>query len=189
MTPRIRRLRDCFIVVVLLSALSFLLQPSAEVSARRALVGKINADSSLKLYEGLPHPRFDAELFKSESMTKPTTRIHSDLFYESEVVIEEELENQFRALCKAGSTYQTFRGEKLCGGFHADYALRWSHRDDGVMILMCFNCEEAWLLGDNISVRVDLSESAAKSLIALLAKTRSERPHPEQMRLKHKGPW
>lgn len=176
MIPRTRRIGSYLIAIALLTAAFFLLQPSAELKARRELIGKITSNSSLKLYEGLPHPMFEAELYKSELTTKPHTRIDSYYFYERPLFADEELENELRALSEASGTYRKFSGEKKCGGFHPDFALRWSNGEGAVMILICFHCEEAWLFGETLSVRVDLSESASKSLAKLLSRTRGQRP-------------
>ena len=47
------------------------------------------------------------------------------------------------------TTYQTFSGEKKCGGFHPDHAVEWPG-DSGAStrtILLCFGCGEAKILG------------------------------------------
>jgi hypothetical protein len=184
MTPKTRRSGICFMAIALFAALFFVLLPSAQVSARRALLGKINDGAGLKLYEGLPHPKFDAEFYKSELAAKPVMRINGSEFYEQALFTDEALESQLLEVSAAGSTYETFSGEKKCGGFHADYALRWLYRDEVVIILVCFSCDEAWLIGETLAVRTDLSSKGTKTLLELLSKTRGQRPHPEQARKK-----
>jgi hypothetical protein len=183
MTPRLQRVSIC-VVAVILSALLLLRWPSAEVRARWELIRPFSADSSLEIYEGLPHPKWHGEHYKKDLAAKPIRRIEGHEFYKQRILPGEELQNQLREVCAAGSSYRTFSGQKLCGGFHADYALCWSHRKGFVNILVCFGCEEVWMVSETVGVQADLSSDAVKSLAKLLAKLPGERDHPE---LLHKG--
>ena len=63
------------------------------------------------------------------------------------------------------------KGMKLCGGFHADFLLRWEGRGlvAGGEALICFGCSEVKLFGATGVLHGDLAETEVKRLRELLA--------------------
>ena len=63
------------------------------------------------------------------------------------------------------------KGVKLCGGFHADFLLRWEGPGlvAGGEALICFGCSEVKLYGATGSLHGDMAEGVAKRLRELLA--------------------
>jgi len=54
--------------------------------------------------------------------------------------------------------------QKMCGGFHADYYLKWKTDSDTWEILLCMGCHEAIIFHDGLSLRCDLASDAAKRI-------------------------
>lgn len=131
-----------------------------------------------EVFEGLPHP-FEKEARAAEQQ-KPTRRFDEELFYASPAALTPKARRELETLVQSG-TLVPFRGLKLCGGFHADYAVRWL-RDKGarqVVVMFCFGCGEARIVAeDGQRWTTDLSPEGLKELRAFFAPFRQERPAP-----------
>ena len=44
----------------------------------------------------------------------------------------------------------------MCGGFHADYCLRWEAEEVQYDVMICLGCGEALLIRDGEALRCDL---------------------------------
>ena len=62
------------------------------------------------------------------------------------------------------SSYLIRQGEKMCGGFHADWYLRWESGGSVREIVICEGCGEALLFRGGGSVRCDLTPEAAERI-------------------------
>jgi hypothetical protein len=184
MNTFLRRVAIGSVVLGVVIAAFFVLRPSAaERRATAKLLSIIHSDAGLDLYEGLPHPMFEAELYRSELGTKAVMRRDGHELYRERLKADLELEAQLRRICADANTYLPFAGEKDCGGFHADYALTWFNGKESVTIVLCFDCQEAWIHGRSLAVLTELSSSAALSLIDLMSRVPRNRPHPEDVLL------
>lgn len=118
----------------------------------------LRASTDLVLHEGLPHGMFERELCKSELETKSTEVRHGQLFYVAPIPITPADADALRAtFCEAGNYYaRDPDAMKLCGGFHADYALTWSSGAGEYELQVCFGCHEADLHTPTGLVALDL---------------------------------
>ena len=130
----------------------------------------------ISLYEGLPHPFYETELFKKEKLEKPTVVFGGDSFYRDPLELKEADKAELRDLIGNPDSFQKFVAEKKCGGFHPDYAVEWTYGADKWICLLCFGCGEAKVLHDKVETRFDLESKAGKQLKALLEPYRNNRP-------------
>ncbi len=69
-----------------------------------------------------------------------------------------------------------FRGVKLCGGFHADYAVVWGAEGRRWVALFCLSCGEAAVFSPGGSLLADLDGAEGRALRAWLSDFRRQRP-------------
>jgi len=134
--------------------------------------GSLATPINLKLYRGLP--RRDS----SEGVWWPWeipahTRVAMAGRFETEPVTAsaEEIESLLKIIGANGSFSQWF-GPKLCGGFHADWAVQW--RDPGVgsnavyEAHFCFGCHEAKISTPDGILYVDIPDATFELLQNIL---------------------
>ena len=132
----------------------------------------------LILWEGLPSP-FESSRDR-ELATRSTFSIDRQYFYTQPLAITvTERAAMSDAVLKTISNFKPKEGEKLCGGFHADYALEWRlHGVPLAQTLICFTCQEAHLVVGGQVEQVDLSADGVNHFRALLRSHRALRPPP-----------
>ena len=126
----------------------------------------------LTLFEGLPHPMWESDQLDEELGSKETIVIHDFPFYERPLSIAADDVEPLRSLCAAADSYASYTGEKLCGGYHPDYCLRWEDETDTYDLMICFGCGEMKLYGPENYLIVDLKADFQ----TLLEKYRDQRP-------------
>jgi len=97
----------------------------------------------LTVFEGLPHPMYEEEMFQGELKTKQTIQLSGFPFYREPLDLNDEDIRTLRGLLGERSTYKSYSGEKKCGGFHPDYAVEWSSEGRVYRCFICFGCSEA----------------------------------------------
>ena len=136
----------------------------------------VSRASALLLYEGLPHPSWEAEQFKTELATKKTVRFHDYPFYERPLPVAADEIGPLRRLSAAASSYWSYGGPKLCGGYHPDYCLAWKGSDATYDLLICFGCHEMKLYGPRRMLLVDIRNDTSRQFETMLKKYHNERP-------------
>ena len=140
----------------------------------------------VEIYEGLPSPVFERNLFDSEKSGKICRQIAGEWFYSVPQEMKLEDSMKLQRLVGAG-LLQPWRGEKLCGGFHADWAIALSSDKSLLSVLICFGCHEVRLLREgkpfaadlktvDFRVTTDLKDESFAELVSLLTAYRKERP-------------
>ena len=122
---------------------------SQVVDTRPQSYDTVRQADRLTFYEGLPHPMYEEETFREELKTKQTVQLSGFPFYREPLAIKDEDVKTLRGLLGDRSTYQSYTGEKKCGGFHPDYAVEWSTEGKVYRCLICFGCSEARFDGPN----------------------------------------
>jgi len=125
------------------------------VSATDDLRNSLDEAAELYVFEGLPHPLFEEDLFQSETTRDDTTLIGGFPFYTPEFLVDANSSAGLKKALTNPKNYAEFVAEKLCGGFHPDYAISWLDGSEKVSILLCFNCEEVLFVHANGSHRYD----------------------------------
>ena len=151
------------------------------------------------VYEGLPHFFEGREFVENEIRTKPTVLIDENWFYLPSQVMPAGDRSILQQLFLTGG-FKPWHGVKLCGGFHADYAVSFeSGGSNGYLVLFCFGCHEARILrmlpdspksqgAPGFRLTVDLTEDGYKSLQEFFKKYRKERPPMPGPKSKAKPP-
>ena len=165
-------IRSLMLTVLLMATLA---QTACGDSAEKFPAAIAGADR-MTLHEGLPHQLFERELLESERRSKPVRELDGYPFYQAPLALSAEDARRLTQLLSDPATLNRFSGEKLCGGFHPDYAVEWQKGSRSYRALLCFGCEEAKLLGPGLDQRYDLAGPAGSELQALLGSYRHSRP-------------
>jgi hypothetical protein len=155
--------------------LATLILSSALGCGSRPQVAPINSANTLKLYEGLPHPGYEAKAFEEEKK-KPTLELAGYPFYREPLELNEANRAELKNLIDDPGFLQPYSGEKKCGGFHPDYAVEWTSEGSKYYYLLCFGCGEAKLIGPNGNAVYNIDPSARQRLKTFLQPHQKNRP-------------
>lgn len=128
------------------------------------------------LREGLPHPGAEKNLHEAEKARVPVFTLHGETFYATPITPSRLDTEALRNLLSRPSAYLPYTGLKLCGGFHADYAIEWTVDDHAFSAFVCFTCHEIKLISTDTTLRCDLPDTSLSTLAPLLKTYRSQRP-------------
>jgi hypothetical protein len=138
----------------------------------------ISAATEVTLFEGLPHQMFDRDSLATELKTKQTVQLHGYPFYKRPLPLSAEDAAALRRLLTNKASFETFGGEKACGGFHPDYSIAWAQGGQTFRVLICFGCHEFKMFGAGHELRTDSDDTAMKKIEAILRKYHAQRPKP-----------
>lgn len=142
----------------------------------KPLAAGIGTADKVVLYEGLPHQFNEPELLKHELQTKKTVQHHGFPFYTESLPLKDGDARELTKLFTEGNSFQPWRGEKKCGGFHPDYCLEWHAGGEVYRGLICFGCHEAKFYGPSVELYCDINQDAFDKLKAILLPYRQQRP-------------
>ena len=117
-------------------------------------------------HQGLSHPFFESGALWTEIIFKPRKIIHGHGFAPKKK--EGAVINAIAAILAERTTFRQWAGEKMCGGFHADYYFKWKDGSGAWEILLCMGCHEAIIFHDGLSLRCDLASNAVKRIEAAI---------------------
>ena len=184
MIKRMRRV--LFIATTLLSGLTSL-QAGREFSGPQPanmqwFYDALKEADSLDILEGLPHQLWEQDARAVQIQKEKTQEIAGEIFYQKLLNVPAEQKKQITGKFLQQDlfvppTIDGIRIPKPCGGFHADYALRWS-KDDKVFAsaLVCFGCGEILLTGEKVTLMSDLTQVGKEYLSSTLKPFRQSRP-------------
>lgn len=139
--------------------------------------GTLRDYDAIVVYEGLPHQVSERAVREVERQTKKTFQVGDELLYERPLAVSDKDRQALDSLFHGGALYVKWTGMKLCGEFHADYAIEWRKKDARVGIaLLCFGCREMIVLSSGRSSVVDLTSEGFEATRKILTKYRQERP-------------
>jgi hypothetical protein len=141
-----------------------------------AVAEGVRSATSFTLYEGLPHGMWEASELETELKNKKTVERQGSHFYERPLEVNPVDLQELRTLTSTADNFHSFTGEKMCGGFHADYSLVWQDEQATYEFQICFGCGEVLIFGPTQEMRLDLQGNGLKSV---LEKYHGQRP-PEQ---------
>ena len=130
--------------------------------------------TGLVVYEGLPSPGSEASTFQAESKAKQTREIGGQTFYRDPLPLAPADLATLRGLLAAPGALVEWSGEKKCGGFHADDAIEWTAGGSTRILLLCFTCSEAEVVGSG--ARYNIDQTTAVPLKGLMRRVRKQRP-------------
>jgi hypothetical protein len=132
------------------------------------------------VYEGLPHHLFDRDLHASELKRSDLIRIEGYPFYAVPLTVTPDEKTKLTEIVLRKEGHVPFRGPKLCGGYHPDYAIVWEHDGKKSGSLICFGCHEWKNFTPRGRLYEDLSQSAYADLKSILSKYVVQRPKSEK---------
>lgn len=155
------------------------------------LFREIDRADQVELLEGLPHPVFEQDVRQLEEARVQPERIGSELLYREPIdapagqidalvrlTTDPRGLDEAKPLRPLPMNYVTF-----CGGFHADYALRWRLRGSVVATaLVCFGCSEIRYLWREHTVTADYRPERRRELAQAFRPLRRQRPITELFR-------
>lgn len=149
----------------------------------RWLYEAIKNSDSVDILEGLPHQYWEADARATEAAKPNIIKIADELFYpkplEVPVETKNKLNDQFlqQNLFVVPETEASPFTTQGCGGFHADYAVRWNRNGDTLAsALICFGCEQVMLVNSKTTVLADFALEGKKQFTATLKSLRQSRP-------------
>jgi hypothetical protein len=142
----------------------------------RAFTQAVRRADQVVLYEGLPHQFFEKQLLAQERRTRAVEELNGWPFYQEPLALPARDAERLSGFLGEPATYLPFKGEKLCGGFHPDYAVQWHVGASRYRALLCFGCGEVMLFGPGLESRNELDKAAGEALAELLKGYRKHRP-------------
>lgn len=136
----------------------------------------VGSADTIIVYEGLPHPTWDREVFQSESKRRDLIRFAGYTFYAKPLGISPADERKLTEIALRREAHVSFGGYKLCGGYHPDYAVIWKRGDEVSGSLICFGCHEWKNFTPVGRLYEDIEQSAYKDLQTVLSKYSINRP-------------
>ena len=149
------------------------------VSFRRLVPAK--TASVVKAFSGLPHNYGDSEAFVQELWNSENQSIHGYRFYLEQLELSGGFRQIVHDLFTDKRTFTPYGGPKLCGGYHADFAIRFD--DDGRQhwFLVCFGCHEILCFTNGAELISDIDSDAYKALLAAWITEQAQQVGDEQL--------
>ena len=145
-------------------------------AAERADDRVVTSLPAITAIEGLPHP-FDSA-FTTEKAKDNIHSISEHLFYDGRISLSADDHSQVRNTLEEKDSYAPHTEEKLCGGFHPDWAVEIGTGAGKTVYLICFGCHEVIVLeGVGGDFHYDLADEAYDLLRRTLATYHVKLPH------------
>lgn len=148
--------------------------PDTRFDQNKSLFGGIRTADRLILHEG--HPRMVPANFEVELKNKQAVMIRDHGFFPAPLDVTADDVSQLRAILSDEGSYDPWRGEKKCGGFHPDFLAEWRAGNAKYEVLICFGCHEVIVYGPDNKLRCDIRVESYGKLEALLKKYRKHPP-------------
>jgi hypothetical protein len=116
------------------------------------------------VFEGLPHPQAESDIYASESRRKDTFSNHGFKFYVPQYHPAAKGTGAIAHIARSPETYTRWTGPKFCGGFHPDLLVRFGRGRETVDCHICLGCGEAIFFTATDMIHVDLMDAADKQL-------------------------
>lgn len=117
-----------------------------------------------EMYEGLPHPKWDRNEFLSELWTSSNQSIQGYRFYKRPAAPSASVQATLLDVLARKEFFQPYPGPKMCGGYHADFAVRLESHGKSTWFLVCLGCHEVIVHADGKELICDLERHAARRL-------------------------
>jgi hypothetical protein len=129
------------------------------------------------ILEGLPRRRGERELLESEIRSNETVKIRGFHFYARELELSSDEARAFVGLLTTRDGMVDWAGTKMCGGFHPDFAARWTDPNGTTFeALICLGCHEIKLSGGGHRLYADISDALYDPLREFLGNFAERQP-------------
>jgi hypothetical protein len=120
-----------------------------------------------EIRSGMAHPGFNFPVLAAQLVFCPRSMRHGHAFWCNDPALSEEKAKQLAEVLADPGTYRPWLGEKGCGGFHADWYLRWGDGDERQEVIICEGCHEALVYLAGGFIRCDLSKEGYEKIVAI----------------------
>lgn len=117
-----------------------------------------------EMYVGLPHPYFDKEEFVRELWSQPNRSIKEYRFERQPATPSEVVKSAFVEVLSARESFHAYQGPKLCGGYHADFAVKVESGGVATWFLVCLGCGEVLIYSKDKELICELEPVAETRL-------------------------
>lgn len=156
--------------------------PAGELIDLRWLREAMQQADALEVLEGLPHPSSESEERAAEETRVTPLVIATELYYQEPLPVAADVKLRLRDAFARGGLFvppiwRTFPLVKFCGGFHADYAVRWLKGGEVLASAgICFGCHQVLFVGGEQPITTDLTKTGFAQLRSWLTPYRQNRP-------------
>jgi hypothetical protein len=100
-------------------------------------------------FYGLPHPYWHADAFTTSVMLDDYISVVGYPFYSAAINTQSNDLTEVVSKVIDARSYLQYGGPSLCGGYHADLAVRVDHKNGRSWFLFCFGCHEIILVNES----------------------------------------
>ena len=156
-----------------------LTRPPAEwrtLSDVSAFLVNVRSAQTVAVYEGLPHPMFEGDIYLSELKRADVVRIETFSFYVEPLSVSPPEKSELTEIVLGDDAHIRYAGPKQCGGYHPDYVVIWDNAGHKSGAMVCFGCHEVIYFTPQGRLIEELGDDAYGRLKAVLSRYRVNRP-------------
>jgi hypothetical protein len=110
---------------------------------------EISNVSDIAYFRGLPHYYSSADDFNKAVWNNDYFSVAGYPFYLRKMAAKNNKPENVIKMVTDIKSYRRYGGPKLCGGYHADLAVRITHKNGISWLLLCFGCEEVIIVNES----------------------------------------
>ena len=114
-----------------------------------------------RIFRGLAHLYHDKKEFARQLWRTPNRSILGYRCHEQQENLSEDQKQRLRAILSQSDSFHPYLGPKLCGGYHADFAVLLGGDGKERWMLVCLGCGEVLIRSDDGELICDLEPLAA----------------------------
>jgi hypothetical protein len=149
------------------------------IASIQRLTAATKSATRMTVYEGLPHPDVEPEVFASERKQKATIEVHDFFFYATPLTMSRADWKNFKRLFTDAASFEEYGGPKMCGAFHPDLLVEWQVDGDIYQSQLCLGCAEMKVFGPGYEVIFDVRGKAYEQFAKVFLRIRKNRPPPK----------
>lgn len=117
-----------------------------------------------ELAAGLPHPYAEPKDFIRDLWLEPNRSINGYRFYKRQADPTEPVRAAMLGLLSQQESFSPYIGPKLCGGYHADFAVKLESTGRSVWMLVCLGCKEVLIYSEGKELICEVRREVAEKL-------------------------
>ena len=136
----------------------------------------VSAIPEVEVFEGLPDPKTESELFAKESTRSDVMRVGNFHFYKQPLPLSKSEIAELRAVFNPGNPFSSGGGDDPCGRVHPDYLLMWKSGESTFYAQIGLGCEEIEAGGPSLRIHSYIPPESYGRLDRVLGKHSVNRP-------------
>lgn len=113
-----------------------------------------------EMYVGLPHPYGEKDEFVRELWSQPNRSIKGYRFQRQPATPSEVVKTALVEVLSARESFRAYQGPKLCGVYHADFAVKLESGGVATWFLVCLGCGEVLIYSKDKELICELVREA-----------------------------